>query len=130
MTKVTAQAPSTWRKYSGPAMCQGCHGLCCTLPVEVSVSDLIRLGLTNEDEASESLKKLFKRLHKEGFVKSFHPTRMLFVLEQQAHEECVFLDVKSRLCKVYDRRPEVCRQFPKIGPRPGYCPSLKKEPKK
>jgi Fe-S-cluster containining protein len=92
--------------------------------VEVSAYDLIRLGLISEDEAAVSLKKVAKRLMKEGVVRSFHPQVQLFVLEQRAGRDCLFLDEKTRLCTVYEKRPEVCRQFPKIGPRPGHCPSV------
>lgn len=102
-------------------MCEGCWAACCTLPVEVSAFDLIRLQLISEDEAAASLKKVAKRLMKEGFVKSFHPSRQLFILEQRYGRDCVFLG-KDRRCTEYENRPEVCRQFPKIGPRPGYCP--------
>lgn len=112
--------PSTWEKYKS-GMCNGCWAACCTLPVEVSAFDLIRLDLITEDEAAASLKKVAKRLMKEGFVKSFHPSRQLFILEQRYGRDCVFLG-KDRRCTQYEKRPEVCRQFPKIGPRPGYCP--------
>lgn len=103
-------------------MCEGCWGGCCTLPVEVSVSDLIRLGLVTEDEACASLKKVARRLEKEGVIQAFVPRSQLFILEQRNGRDCIYLHPKTRLCTVYEKRPEVCRQFPKIGPRPGYCP--------
>ncbi|MFO6335145.1 YkgJ family cysteine cluster protein, partial [Pseudomonas aeruginosa] len=31
------------------------------------------------------------------------------------------LDRKTRLCTIYARRPDTCRNHPRIGPRPGYC---------
>lgn len=102
-------------------MCEGCWGGCCTLPVEASVNDLIRLGLTCEEEAAVSLKKLAQRLMKEGVIQAFQQKSQLFVLEQRSGRDCIYLG-KDRLCTVYDKRPEVCRQFPKIGPRPGWCP--------
>ena len=102
-------------------MCDGCWAACCTLPVEVSAYDLMRLELITEDEAASSLKKVAKRLMKEGIVQSFHPPRQLFILEQRFGRDCIFLG-EDRLCTVYEARPEVCRKFPKIGPRPGHCP--------
>lgn len=87
--------------------------------------DLIRLGVATEDEAAASLKKLARRLMREGVVRSFHPRKQLFVLEQRNGKDCIYLDANRR-CSVYSKRPEVCRQFPKIGPRPGYCPYGKK----
>lgn len=113
--------PSTWRKYK-TGMCDGCFAGCCTLPVEVSAYDLIRLGLTTEDEAGASLKKTAKRLQRDGVVKQFFASTQVFILEQTAHGDCLFLGADRR-CTVYVKRPEVCRQFPKIGPRPGYCPN-------
>lgn len=118
------QRPSTWSKYT-KGMCEGCWAGCCTLPLEVSVVDLMRLELVTEDEACSSLKKVAKRLIKEGVVRSFNPKTQVFTLEQVGGRDCQFLD-KNRLCTVYDKRPEVCRQFPKIGPRPGWCPVRKK----
>jgi Fe-S-cluster containining protein len=103
-------------------MCEGCFAGCCTLPLEVSAFDLIRLGLVSEDEAAASLKKVARRLSKEGIIRSYHAKSGLFIVEQRRGRDCIFLDEKSRLCTVYEKRPEVCRTFPKIGPRPGYCP--------
>ncbi|MGE0615277.1 MAG: YkgJ family cysteine cluster protein [Bacteriovoracia bacterium] len=119
-----AQRPSTWRKYQ-KGMCEGCWGGCCTLPVEVSAHDLIRLGLTDEGEVGVSPKALAKRLTKEKVLQGYNPRTGIFTLAQVAGRDCIYLD-KDRLCTVYDRRPEVCRQFPKIGPRPGFCPARKK----
>lgn len=92
------------------------------MPVEVKLSDLIRLGLTDEDEAQGSIKKLAKRLQREGHIVSYRTGTEFFMLAQKANEDCIYLDSKSRLCTVYERRPETCRKFPEIGPRPGYCP--------
>lgn len=117
---VQIERPSTWVVYKR-GMCDGCWSGCCTLPVEVSAVDLMRLGLVTEDEACASLKKVAKRLMKEGFVRSFQAKTQVFTLEQRGGRDCIFLDSK-RMCTVYEKRPEVCRKFPKIGPRPGFCP--------
>lgn len=95
------------------------------MPVEVKLSDLIRLGLTDADEANASIKKLAKRLIKEGVISSYRQGTDLFMLTQKANRDCYYLDLKSRRCTVYEKRPDVCRQFPEIGPRPGYCPGFK-----
>jgi uncharacterized protein len=125
---IDPQKPSTWKRYQ-KGMCDGCWGGCCTLPLEASAYDLIRLKLITEDEAASSLKKVSKRLIKEGWVRSFHPATGLFMMEQKYGDrgifECIFLG-PDRLCTVYARRPEVCRQFPKIGPKPGFCPAFPK----
>lgn len=123
--KVEVQTPSTWKPYK-KGLCAGCWGGCCTLPLEVSAADLMRLELITEDEAAESLKKVAKRLMKEGKIQAFQQKTQLFIIEQRNGRDCIFLG-KDRLCTVYERRPEVCRQFPKIGPRPGWCPAMPKK---
>ncbi len=118
---IDPQKPSTWKAYKN-GMCDGCAAGCCTLPLEASAYDLMRLGLLTEDEAASSLKKAAKRLMKEGLIQSFRATTGVFIIQQRGGRDCIFLGEKDRLCTVYEKRPEVCRQFPKIGPRPGYCP--------
>lgn len=93
------------------------------MPVEVRASDLVRLGVAGEDEVTGSLKKLAKRLRREGLIVSYRAGTDLFMLTQKANRDCVFLDSLTRLCTVYEQRPDVCRQFPEIGPRPGFCPA-------
>lgn len=105
-------------------MCEGCHAYCCALPVEASLSDLIRLELVSEEEAAESPKRVAKRLQKEKITQTYREKTGIFVLAQKANDDCIFLS-KERLCTVYEKRPEVCREFPKIGPRPGWCPEKK-----
>ena len=119
--------PSTWRPYRS-GLCQGCEAGCCQLPVEADAADLVRLGLLHGDEAAGSLKKAARRLIKERVVRSFRAATGLFTLEQKANRDCVFLD-ENRRCRVYDKRPEVCRRFPTIGPRPGFCPAKKSLPR-
>lgn len=119
------QRPSTWIPYR-KGLCEGCWGGCCTLPVEVSAADLIRLELATEEECAVSLKQVAKRLEKEGMIQAFSQKTQVFVLEQRSGRDCIFLGEKDRLCTVYDKRPEVCRKFPKIGPRPGFCPESRK----
>lgn len=106
-------------------LCEGCWAGCCTLPVEVSAADLIRLGLSTEEEASVSLKEVAKRLLSEGIIQAYQARSQIFVLEQRHGRDCIFLG-RDRLCTVYEKRPEVCRRFPRIGPRPGYCPAARK----
>ena len=47
----------TWQKYSAH-MCGGCVSSCCTLPVEVKVKDLIRIGLVDEFELGDPAKNI------------------------------------------------------------------------
>lgn len=116
--------PSTWKKYR-TGLCDDCAAGCCTLPVEVSSADLLRLGVATADELEGSLKKVARRLMSAKIVRSFRATSGLFILEHSPAGECVFLG-KDRRCTVYETRPDVCRRFPDIGPRPGFCPARKK----
>lgn len=93
------------------------------MPVEVSAADLISMGLATEEEAASSLKKLARRLEREGIVQSYRAATGVFMISQKPNNDCYYLDSKTRLCTIYDRRPSVCRNFPKIGSRPGYCPA-------
>lgn len=119
--------PSTWKKYTSDELCNTCVANCCTMPVEVSLSDLIRLNLVSEDEvANFTLRKIAKRLIKDKWVTTFREGTGFFMLTQKANRDCVFLDTKTRKCTTYSLRPDVCRQFPSIGPRPTFCPYEKK----
>ncbi|WP_341708200.1 YkgJ family cysteine cluster protein [Halopseudomonas sp.] len=110
----------TWQKYR-KGLCDSCNASCCTLPVEVRIDDLIRLGLVDEFEREEPLKQIAKRLQREGVVERFHQTSSIFTLSRMSNDDCLFLDTRSRRCTVYDKRPTTCRNHPQIGPRPGYC---------
>jgi Fe-S-cluster containining protein len=124
--KVEKDRPSTWKKYDS-SNCQSCRANCCAMPVEVKISDLVRLELTTEDEAENSIKKVAKRLKKEGYISSYREGTEFFMLTQKANFDCYFLDSKTRLCTVYEKRPDTCRQFPsQLGTRVGFCPVEKK----
>jgi len=93
------------------------------MPLEVSLPDLVRLGFVSQDEEIDDLKSVANRLLKKKVIQKFHPKKMVFVIAQKKNKDCIFLD-KNRRCTVYTVRPEICRQFPKIGPKPGSCPYL------
>jgi Fe-S-cluster containining protein len=120
--KIDKDRPSTWKRYDA-VNCTKCRANCCSMPVEVKLFDIIRLGLAHQDEADNSIKKLAKRLKKEGTVSSYREGTEYFMLTQKANSDCYFLDSKTRLCTVYDKRPDTCREFPaERGTRVGYCP--------
>src|SRR5690606_34820429 len=102
-------------------MCHGCHSTCCTLPVEVKIKDLIRIGVVDEFEKDEPPKNVAKRLQKEGIIERFSQKSGIFTLARMSNDDCLYLDRKSRMCTIYDVRPDTCRNHPKVGPRPGYC---------
>ncbi|MCC7440962.1 MAG: YkgJ family cysteine cluster protein [Bdellovibrionales bacterium] len=123
---VNRDRPFTWVPYR-LSNCASCKATCCTFPVEVSLPDLFRLGVTTEDEASFDLPTLVKRLKKAGIIQKFTPKTGIFVLTQKNGDDCFYLDSKTRLCTVYEQRPKVCRGFPEtVGSRTGYCPYIPK----
>lgn len=116
----------TWQKYSSH-MCGGCTSNCCTLPVEVKIKDLIRIGIVDEFERGDPPKNIAKRLQKEGIVERFNSKFEIFTLQRMSNNDCLYLDRRTRFCTIYDKRPDTCRNHPKIGPRPGYCAYKPKE---
>ena len=110
----------TWARYNKD-MCYSCHSTCCTLPVEVRLSDLIRIGVVDAFEKDEPAKNIAKRLQKEGIVERFNQKSGIFTLTRLSNNDCLYLDRKTRLCTIYDLRPDTCRNHPRVGPRPGYC---------
>ncbi|MET0848570.1 MAG: YkgJ family cysteine cluster protein [Pseudomonas sp.] len=116
----------TWAKYSAP-MCGSCVSSCCTLPVEVKIKDLIRIGIVDEFERGEPPKNIAKRLQKEGIVERYNQKSYIFTLQRLSKNFCLYLYRKCRLCNIYEKRPDTCRNHPKIGPRPGYCAYKPKE---
>jgi len=123
---VDIDRPSTWTKFK-PSLCAGCNGNCCKLHVEARVPDLVRLGLLTADEALWSAKKIARKLEAQKLIQSYRASTMKFTLAQRLNHDCVFLDEVTRLCTVYDRRPDVCRNFPEMGPRPGWCPESRRQ---
>lgn len=110
----------TWLKYR-PGLCEQCMATCCTMPVEVRLADLVRMGIVDEFEAGEPAKQIAKRLMKAGIVEHFNFKHSIFTLARRANHDCIYLDAQTRRCTIYDKRPATCRNHPQIGPRPGYC---------
>ncbi|MDC7828636.1 MULTISPECIES: YkgJ family cysteine cluster protein [Pseudomonas] len=110
----------TWIRYD-KAMCLDCASSCCTLPVEARLSDLIRMGVVDEFEKGEPLKDIAKRLKKDGVVERLNAKTGLFTLVRLSNNDCLYLHPKTRLCTIYDQRPDTCRNHPRVGPRPNYC---------
>lgn len=97
------------------------------LPVEVKIKDLVRIGVVDEFELGDPPKNIAKRLQKEGLVERFNQKSGIFTLQRMSNNDCYYLDRKSRLCTIYDKRPDTCRNHPKIGPRPGIARTSRKK---
>lgn len=117
--------PWTWKAFK-PHFCSSCMASCCTMPVEIRGEDLVRLNLASFDELEHSPKKVAKRLEQTGWIKGYRANTGLFTLSAKPEGDCVFLDSQTRRCTVYQKRPQVCRDFPHVGPRVNHCPYKKK----
>jgi Fe-S-cluster containining protein len=63
-----------------------------------------------------------KRLQKARLIDHFNHKNVVFTMARRASGDCNFLDPTTRLCTVYDQRPDTCRLHPqKKSPKPGYC---------
>jgi Fe-S-cluster containining protein len=119
---VNVDNADTWTRYRS-GLCNNCAANCCTMPVEVKLPDLVRLGLVDPFEAEhEEPKQIGKRLLKAGLIERFNFKNSIFTLPRRASGDCDYLDAKTRRCTVYEKRPNTCRLHPQVGPRPGYCP--------
>ena len=126
-TFVDIENPATWRPFR-KGMCRGCYAGCCTLLVEVTAQDLIRLRLTDQWEIDNAFGNLVKRLKKDDIIRRYNSKTERFTLSQLSNGDCIFLDSR-RQCQVYSRRPDVCRQHPVAhSPRIGYCPCRPNRP--
>ncbi len=119
--RIDMDDTSTWIPYNR-RLCNGCRALCCTMPVEVKLADLIRMGVITEFEAGEPVKQLVRKLKKAGVVERYSSKNQVFTLVRLANNDCLYLEGISRKCRIYENRPDTCRNHPLVGPRPGYCP--------
>jgi Fe-S-cluster containining protein len=111
----------TWLKYRN-GLCDNCMATCCTMPVEVKLRDLVRMGVVDAFEAeAEEPKQIAKRLTKARIVEQFNFKHGIFTLARRANGDCRYLDGETRRCTIYEQRPDTCRNHPRIGPRPGFC---------
>jgi Fe-S-cluster containining protein len=93
------------------------------MPLEVQLPDLVRLGLVDAFEAEhEEPRQIAKRLQKARLIDHFNHKNVVFTMARRASGDCNFLHPSTRLCTVYDQRPDTCRLHPqKKSPKPGFC---------
>ena len=119
---VDVDRPDSWTRYRA-GLCASCAANCCTMPLEVRLPDLVRLGVVDAFEAEHEEPRLIaRRLQKAGLIEHFSHKHGIFTVARGARGDCHFLDGATRRCTVYALRPEVCRQHPQTrSPRPGFC---------
>jgi uncharacterized protein len=119
---VDVDRTETWTRYRN-GLCDSCAANCCTMPVEVKLHDLVRLGWVDGFEAEHTpVQKISKNLQKAGLVARYNAKNEVFTLSRRADGDCALLEPLTRRCTVYDVRPDTCRKHPQTGPRPGHCP--------
>lgn len=119
---VDVDRPETWTRYRN-GLCDSCAANCCTMPVEIRLADLVRLGLVDPFEAEHEEPRLIaRRLVKAKLVERYNHKDGIFTMARRANGDCRFLDAQTRRCTVYEQRPDTCRKHPRVGPRPGHCP--------
>ncbi|MFM7026170.1 MAG: YkgJ family cysteine cluster protein [Limnohabitans sp.] len=112
----------TWTRYRN-GLCDSCAANCCTMPVEVRLPDLVKLGWVDPFEAEhDAPKQIARRLEKAGLIGRFNFRNSIFTLARRANGDCLNLHPQTRRCTVYEVRPDTCRKHPQVGPKPGYCP--------
>lgn len=114
-----------WSLYK-KGMCDTCEGLCCYMPVEIKVSDLVRLSILDEFHLELSQKEQTKEALRHPGISRYTSSTEKYTITQKPDGSCYFLDSQKR-CTQYDNRPDTCRNHPKIGPKPNFCAYMKKE---
>ena len=117
---VVVDDPATWVKYR-KGLCRDCVANCCTMPVEATLSDLVRLGVVDPFDIDQPVKNVAKSLKKARIIDHFSSKHEKFTLARRANGDCLYLDFTTRRCTVYANRPTVCREHPRVGPRPNHC---------
>ncbi|MEK6626449.1 MAG: YkgJ family cysteine cluster protein, partial [Bdellovibrionota bacterium] len=118
--KVDVERPQTWGRYR-KEHCHNCRALCCSLPVEATAQDLVRMQMLEEFDLTLGEKHLSKCFKDQKRIRSYNKKTAKFTLAQRSNGDCLYLN-EARRCSIYERRPETCRNHPKIGPRPNFCP--------
>jgi len=86
--------------------CTDCVGYCCSIydRVDVWKKDLKRLARHFDITPAQAKKKFTRKVGKYTALK--RKEDLIF------EETCIFLDQTTRLCSVYDARPDTCREWP------------------
>jgi Fe-S-cluster containining protein len=119
---VNVDQCDTWTRYRA-GLCDQCQANCCTMPLEVALSDLVRLGWVDAFEAEQvDPARIAKRLQKARQVERYNAKAERYTLARRADGDCINLHPVTRRCTVYEQRPDTCRLHPQQrSPRTGHC---------
>lgn len=90
--------------------CNQCHSYCCSYPIiEIKSKDTKRLAAHLELSIAQVKAKYLVVEEYEG--------KDILILKHTTDRSinatsCVFLDKRTRKCKIYDGRPQICRDHP------------------
>ena len=56
------------------------------MPVEVKIPDLVRMGVITEFEANEPIKKLAKKLKKDGIIEHLYFKEKIFPISRRIYQ--------------------------------------------
>lgn len=95
--------------------CLKCIGSCCSLIVEISKSDylkIVELGHKKEmtKQSSIFMEENPEYKNRQLFLDSMYDENFA-IINKGENGFCVFLDKETRLCRIYDQRPETCSEF-------------------
>ena len=77
---VDVDSPGTWTRWRA-GLCDSCQANCCTMPLEVRLPDLVRLGLVDAFEAEhEEPGRIAKRLMKARLIDHFNHKHAVFTI--------------------------------------------------
>jgi len=93
--------------------CSKC-GLCCA--ESISNTSLCKFGITLlPHEVKLFPKRYIKPAYGIGKKGRSRPRPVVIIAYQNISEPCCHYDEKTRLCRIYEKRPTVCREFPLEG---------------
>ena len=99
--------------------CSKCTAYCCSYPsIDVKPRDLNRLARHFDIDVETAEHRFTKVLHGDRVMRHQKDKILQSV--------CMFLDLETRRCTIYEARPGVCHQYPDR-PRCGYYDFLKWE---
>ncbi len=108
-----------WTRYK-KSLCESCVGSCCYLPVEITLNELYELKFLDYFYQEESITDQIKKALTLPFILRYTPSSQKFTLRTKINGSCYFLTPQGQ-CSIYTQRFKVCRDHPKVGPKPNYC---------
>lgn len=88
-TIVSIDNRDTWTKYR-LGLCNGCQAFCCRMPVEATLTDLIRIEVVDPFDAQGRLKRIAWKLKQQGIIEHYNLSQGKFTLARRPNLDCTF----------------------------------------